>query len=66
MASTKLRSTDPVRRVRAKQERTARGLEFRCTSGHLLGIQTAPGVLEIRCDCHEMAVLEVEEENPAT
>jgi len=66
VASTKLRSIDPVRRVRAKRERTARGVEFRCTSDHLLGIQTAPGVLEIKCDCHEVAVVEIEEENPAT
>ena len=66
MASTKLRSTDPVRRVRANRERTPRGVEFRCTSGHLLVIQTAPRVLEIKCGCHEVAVVEVEEETPAT
>jgi hypothetical protein len=66
MASTKLRCSDPVRRVRAKSKRTTRGVEFRCTSDHLLGIQTASGVLEIKCDCHEMAIVEMEEENPAT
>ena len=66
MASTKFRSSDPARRARAKRVRTTRGVEFRCTSDHLLGIQTAPGVLEIKCDCHEVAVVEMEEVDSAT
>ncbi len=66
MASTKLSSNAPLRRNLAQRLRTARGVEFRCTSGHLLGIQTAPRVLEIKCDCHEVAVVEVEEEDTAT
>lgn len=65
MASTKVRSSDPVRKLRAERTRTQRGIEFRCSTGHLVGIQTAPRVLEIKCDCHEVAVVEVGEEEPA-
>ncbi len=62
MASTKLRSGDPVRKRPARRARTIRGVEFRCSTGHLVGIQTAPQTLEVKCHCREITVVELKED----
>jgi hypothetical protein len=59
--SAKVSRSESQHTTKARFIETARGIEVRCEAhGHLLGIFTTPGVLQIKCRGDEHVAIDIQ------